>query len=216
MGLLGDVFNMFGGSGDEDKARALWDQLQAEAGPSAMAGVTEDPTLRNDQMSSLSALRSIASNSGLRPEDKIAYQQVTDRANQNERANRAAIFQNLAARGMTGGGQELAQQLSNQQGQATTNSMMGSEMAADANKRALQAIVQSGQMAGGIRQQDFGVKSAKAQAEDAMAQFNAGQRLRKTAGQTGQLGQLGEAGRQRNQNLGDNIGKAIPLIGSIL
>jgi hypothetical protein len=82
---------------------------------------------------------------------------------------------------------------------------MSMDQAANAQRRALQAIQQSGELGGRIRGQDFDEQAQKARARDAIAQFNAGYsqwaqtgnnqnamnvanyNLQRAAGRTGQL-----------------------------
>jgi len=50
------------------------------------------------------------------------------------------------------------------------------DVSAQAQSRALQALMQGGQLGGQIRQQDFGEQSEKAQAQDAINRFNTANR----------------------------------------
>ena len=216
MGLLGSLAGLFAGNEDEDQAKKLLDQVNAEAGTSSFGDIRTDPAMRTSQVGSLNALRSIAQQGGLRPEDRVAQQQALDTSNRAEAGQRGAIFQGLAQRGMGGSVYELSQQLANEQGAAQRNSMVGAQTASDASKRALSAIGASGEMAGKVRGQDWGEAAQAAQAQDALAQFNAGQRLRKAGMQSGTYSDFNQRNNQKWQtfgnDIGDTAGKAFGII----
>lgn len=210
MGIIGDVAALFGDGGDSEQARRILEQMNAEAGPSAFSKISEDPSLRTDQLSSLSALKSIA-NGGMRTEDRVAEREAIDAANRNEQAQRQAVLQSMAARGLGGGGLEFASQLQAQQGGANRANDAGSQAAANASRRALQAVGQYGTMAGQVRGQDYDQAARTAQQQDVMSRFNAGQRVQKAGMVSGIIDSQGERARQRWQNVGndaENIGSA--------
>lgn len=212
MGLLGDVFggigSLLGGSGDDNASKDAWNNLNPEAGPT-------DPKLRQQQLDTLAALRSIASSGGMRTQDKVAYTQAANETNRAEAARRHAVLTNMASRGMAGSGNELASDLIGEQGAADRNAMTGNQAASDANQRALTALSAGGQYAGAIRGQD-----------DAMSRFNAGQRVAKAAGQSGIYERAGQRGSEQWGNLGSSVGndigdaagpllKKVPIIGGL-
>jgi hypothetical protein len=139
---------------------------------SSFNSVSSDPRLKDAQMSALSKLQQLGEG-GLTLQDKADLQQIQDANAAREKGNRQAILQNLAARGMGGSGAELAANLSNQQDSATRNASQSLNVAAQAQKRALDAVIQSGQLGGQIREQDFSEAARKAEAQDAIRRFNA-------------------------------------------
>lgn len=141
-------------------------------GPSAMEGVSVDPLLEQQQMDSLGLLSEVAKG-GLTEADKAASRDIQREVGQNSQARRDAVLQNMAQRGTLGSGMELAAQLDAQQQSANEQSRTSDQLLQAAQARALQAMTQSGNMAGNIRQQQFGEKSDVARAQDAIAQFNA-------------------------------------------
>ncbi len=213
MGFLGDIGSLIGGvtggAGDQEKARQILAQLNAEAGPSAFSKIKEDPALRTDQLYSLAALKSIADNGGMRTEDKVAQRQAMDAADARTQMQTGAALQGAAARGMAGGPAELAARLNAQQAGAETNAVAGSNAAADASRRALAAIGQYGTMAGNVRGQDFNTAATTAGATDAMSRFNAGQRVTKAQDQAGLADRQGYRQQQTWQNFGNNIGNDV-------
>ena len=138
----------------------------------AMGDVSTDPRLKAAQMGALSSLQDISSAGGLTTMDKAKIEAVTSRFGQEARGAREAILQRQAEMGRTGSGMELAAQLQNQQDSATRASQEGLDIAALAEQRALDAISQGGELSGQIRGQEFGEKSAIAEAKDAMDKFN--------------------------------------------
>lgn len=183
-GLLG-LFSDDGSGGLSREAREILARMDAEAGGSAYSGLEEDPELRGKQMETLAALKEIADAKGMDTQAKVANRQALDEANANARGQRGAIMQHYGARGMGGSGTELAAQLSSAQSAANANSRFAAQTASDANRRALSALGQYGNMAGSVRGQDWDVASTKASAADAMARFNAGQRVAKAGMQSG-------------------------------
>jgi hypothetical protein len=73
------------------------------------------------------------------------------------------------------GGQVVSAQLQSQQEAAEMASKAGTDVAADAYKRALEAIEKRGAMATELRGQEFGEKAKKAEAQDIINRFNVGQ-----------------------------------------
>lgn len=140
---------------------------------SEMKGISTDPRLKNAQLAALGSLQDIADNKGLTVADKAALNQISSEENARERGQREAILQNAQQRGIGGSGLELAAQLANQQGSATRASQRGFDVAAEAQRRALEAILQSGQLSGQMRSQDFNEQAQIAAAQDAINRFNA-------------------------------------------
>jgi hypothetical protein len=143
-----------------------------QMGDSSLAGVKVDPRLKDAQSDALGAVQRVGREGGLTAEDRAKMLAAQNMVAQQERSQRGAIVQNMQARGMGGSGAELAAQLANQQGSANRLNQAGTDMAAEAQKRALQAMVQGGQMAGQMRAQDYGEQSDLARARDEIARFN--------------------------------------------
>ncbi len=140
---------------------------------SQMEDVKADPKLVNAQLSALKSLQDISDNGGMTLTDKANLQDISDTAMTQQKGAREAIIQNAAQRGVAGSGLELAAQLQNQQNSAVNQNKQDLDVAAQAQARALQAIQQSGTLAGNINNQQFEQESAKAAAQDAINKFNA-------------------------------------------
>ena len=143
-------------------------------GPSALQQISTDPELRKAQMAALDRLSQV-SEEGMTAEDRARLGQIQREVGRAERGSREAILQNMAQRGISGSGLELAAQLSNQQAAAERRQMEGLNVEAMAQRRALEALGQVGDLSGRIRGQDFGEEAQKAAAADAIAKFNAQQ-----------------------------------------
>lgn len=146
-------------------------EIALSAGPSAMEGITTDPRFAQAQMDALARMQEVG-REGMTEEDKLALAQIRQKQGRDAAARQQAILQSMAQRGMGGAGQELAARLSAEQAAADTAAMQGQQVAAEKQRRALEAMMQSGQMAGQMRGQQFGEKSAAAKAKDIMSQFN--------------------------------------------
>lgn len=148
-------------------------ETAVKLGPSEMQGIAMDPALRQAQMSALSKLQGIGEAGGRDAQFLSDAARVENDVNTNLQGQQGAIQQNMAARGMSGGGSELvarnmaAQQAANRHGQSAL------DLNAQAQQRALQSIMQAGQLGGQIQGQDFNQAAQKAQAADAINRFNA-------------------------------------------
>ena len=99
------------------------------------------------------------------------------------------------------GGTDIASQLLAQQQSAGQAAQMGFQTAADAEQRALQAIAQSGQMAGAMRTQQVGEDAARAQAMDRINRFNTPHRQQLQAANYATLNAAEAANLQAAQQL---------------
>lgn len=139
---------------------------------SRLGDIQEDPRLREAQLGALQKLMNISNSGGMDAIDKSKLAQVQSQINQQEHGNREALKQNMQQRGMAGSGFELASQLANQQASADRASNEGLNIAAQAQARALEALMNSQSVASGMRNQDFSIQSQKAQSQDAIDKFN--------------------------------------------
>jgi hypothetical protein len=139
---------------------------------SEFGGIQTDPRLREAQMRALQGLQDQASAGGLTLMDRARLAEAQDAVSRQERGSREALQQSMAARGMAGSGQAYAAQLANQQGAATRSSRAGLDVAAEAQRRALESLQGAGRLGGQIRGQEWGEQAARAGAQDAINRFN--------------------------------------------
>lgn len=138
--------------------------------------ISLDPRLRQAQFAALQQLQQIGTEGGLTATSRASLDEIQRAAAGRERAQRGAILQQFAQRGISGSGLELAAQLSAQQAEAGRVSSEGFQTQALAEQRALQALQQAGALGGQIRGQEFGEQAATAQAQDIINSFNVSQR----------------------------------------
>lgn len=146
--------------------------LQAD---SEMRYVTADPSAVEAQQASLQYLQEIRDSGGLTDMDKQHINEAQDQILGINQAQRAATQQAMAARGVGGSGLELASQLSNQQASTQELSRQLQGLEALAQQRRDQANQGAAALATNIRGQKFSEDAAKAQAQDLINRFNAGQ-----------------------------------------
>lgn len=142
--------------GEEDLTyRAAQESGDIMLGDSAAGQAAADPEAIAAQRQALEQLsgdaatfRDIYDQGGYTDVERAQLERTMSQARQNERSQREAIGQRMAARGMMGGGQELASQLAAQQGQANTAQLQGAEIAAAGQERALRSLAQAGDLTG--------------------------------------------------------------------
>jgi len=171
---------------------ALERAVQERVGKSNFEGLTTDPALRDKQMASLAALQELADNGGMTAMDRANLNRVQGQAAQADRGRREAILQNQRMRGMAGSGNELLAQLASSQAATDQQSQQGLDIAGMAQQRALDAMLRGGELAGGIRGQDWGEAAQRAAAMDEIAKFNAGQANQMSTWNAGAANQMGQ------------------------
>lgn len=179
--LLGDLLS----AGDRKRQKELLDRELAmyeglpvdvathELGDSAYGDIREDPALRGEQMRTLSALRDIGMAGGMDAQARSALAEAQAATAAQERGQRQAILDQFARVGGKGGNSALLASLTAQQGSAQRAGMEGLRAAGDAQARQYRALLDAGSLAGGIRGQDYGVSSDRANALDRVALYNA-------------------------------------------
>jgi hypothetical protein len=175
------------------KAGVYTPKLEQEinAGFSKLEQVQEDPNLKDTQMGALRMLKDRAAG-GMSAQDRADLNKIRQQVGTDTQGKLEAIRQQMAARGQGGSAEESA---------------MGDRLAAQAQQAALQSAMQSGQLGGNIRTQDFDVARAKAEAADRFKLFdvqNAQARQQRNVDyeNKGQLYNLSESQRLSDANIG--------------
>ena len=187
-------------------------EQQIDVGISKASQIQENPALKDTQMQALNLIKERAAG-GLNAQDRANLNNIRNQAAIDQQGKLESIRQNMAARGLSGSGAELAQQLGAAQSAGSEEAAGSDRMAAQAQQAALQAAMQSGQLGGQIRSQDFDVEKAKADAADRFKMFDvqnsvARQQRNVGSGNQGQLYNLGEEQRLSDANTGmDNSEK---------
>lgn len=141
-------------------------------GPSAMEGISTDPKLRAAQLNALSQLQDISAAGGKDAQFQADAARLLNDVNANLRGNQGAIQQNLATRGLSGGMTEMVSRQQAAQEAANRQSQMGLDLNAQAQQRALSALMSGAQLGGQMEAQQFGQRSQIARAQDMINQFN--------------------------------------------
>lgn len=140
-------------------------------GPSAMQGVSTDPRYKEAELAVLSGLQE-RSREGITDVEKADLNALHRRAANAAKSQSESVLLDRQRRGMSGGGDELAAQLSGSQAAADQASAEGDRIASMAHQAAYQALIDSGKMASGLRDQEFDEGSKKAAADDVIASYN--------------------------------------------
>ena len=143
------------------------EELQATGLP---AGVINQ-AMRNKQLQALGGVEQL-SQTGLSAIDRAALSEIQNEIAMQERGQRESILQNMAQRGISGSGQELAAQLQSSQAASQLASQQGMQQAAQAQQARVNALNNLSNMATGIESTDFERQAQKAQAQDVINQFN--------------------------------------------
>jgi hypothetical protein len=143
------------------------EELQATGLP---AGVINQ-AMRNKQLQALGGVEEL-SQTGLSAIDRAALTEIQNEIAMQERGQRESILQNMAQRGMSGSGQELAAQLQSSQAASQLASQQGLQQAAQAQRARVDALSNLSNMATGLESTDFQRQAQKAQAQDVINQFN--------------------------------------------
>lgn len=143
------------------------EELQATGLP---AGVINQ-AMRNKQLQALGGVEEL-SQTGLSAIDRAALSEIQNEIAMQERGQRESILQNMAQRGLSGSGQELAAQLQSSQAASQLASQQGLQQAAQAQRARVDALSNLSNMATGIESTDFQRQAQKAQAQDVINQFN--------------------------------------------
>jgi hypothetical protein len=146
-------------------------QTAEQLGPSQLQQVKADPSMIALQRNAAMQL-AMRGDTGYTPEEKAQYNQTLRNAAMQQQAQQSQILQNMAERGMGGSGNELVARLQASQAGASAANQQAENFAANASQRALEAIGQSGNLAGQLRQQGFEEQSKAANAADAISEFN--------------------------------------------
>lgn len=141
-------------------------------GASQFEQIKTDPRMKQAQLKALSGLENIGESGGLTLNDQSNIQKGISDVNSQARGRNEALMNQYAQRGLGGSGLELQAQMMNNQNATNQNSQQQTDVLGSARDRALQAIIQGGQMGGQIRSQDYGEQKDLASARDAINRYN--------------------------------------------
>lgn len=139
---------------------------------SQMAGVKVPPEIEKQQYDTLAQLSNIVAEGGQDASFRAAMNDVKDKLQNQIKANTESLKNEFARRGQSGSGLEFAARAQGGSDAIQAASKQGFDAAAEGQRRAYQAIMDKGTLAGNIRTQDVGEQERKAQAADTVNRFN--------------------------------------------
>lgn len=149
---------------------------EAEAqllGSNAFNAIKTDPSSMGAQKQALLKLQQTGEAGGLDAIDKSKLQSIRDAQMQENRSSNEAIMASARARGTGNSNLNTVNSLIQQQASADRASREGTDVAAQSQARALQALVAAGQLGGSMDAQQFAQGAAKATAQNDIDKFNA-------------------------------------------
>jgi hypothetical protein len=179
-----------------------FDQL----GPSEMAAISTDPRYRDAELSALTDLEQ-QSKTGFTARDEADLAKLEGEVNRQNRGRLGAIQQNMASRGMSGSGMDIAAQIAASQDATERQALAALEKNAQMGERKQDATSRLGSLASQLQGRDFNQAATKAQAADAIARFNTANSIDRTKLNTGIANQGIQANWQRGNQVSDqNVG----------
>jgi hypothetical protein len=170
--------------------------------PSAMEQISIDPRLKSAQMEALGQLGEL-SKGGLSASDAAAFELARRQTESAAQARDQQLMQNLQQRGINGGGAKIAMRRASGAEASDRQNMANLEILKAAQQRALEALSQSGNLAGSIRGQEYGEQSDLARSRDIINQFNTENQQRTQQANVGLRNQAQASNLQERQRIAD-------------
>lgn len=161
----------------DDIRPQLDESIAEEVGPSAFEAIVENPEGRDAQRNAMRRFAELYDSAGHTQGDEAALQLANQGAQQRASSDYQSLAQNLAARGQSMNPALAAAMASRSSGEvvnATATNRYRSQ--ADARQRAMQALGESADIGGRMREQEYSRDANRAAAIDRVNQYNAGQR----------------------------------------
>lgn len=169
-------------------------------GPSAMEGISLDPSMRQQQIAALEQMAGI-SNGVPQAGDLAGFEIAKRDAAAQDQAKQGQILQEMQQRGQGGSGAELLARLKSSQSSADRLQEAGLEQAKRMQEARMQALTSQANMAGGLRSQDYGEQTNLAKSKDLISQFNAQNAQSVTGRNTGVRNNAQQMNLQNSQNI---------------
>lgn len=147
-----------------------------QVGDTALGGIQVDPSGQLAQQQALAGLQDLIANGGLNLGDRKAINDVNGMLSQGDMSRRKGLANDFAARGQLGAGAQLAMALQGQQSDAMNANDRAESVAAQAQSRALQAMLEKGRMGRGMTNDKYSRDAEAARARDAIEARNAAAR----------------------------------------
>jgi hypothetical protein len=192
IGAVGNAVSAYMQAGETEKAQKLIEAAVAEYGPEAEGVIadyaaqgleqskvraeTEAPEAVAAQREALRRMQQVAAG-GYTPEEEAALRNIQSQTAAQAAAQQATLAQQFQQRGTLGSGAQLAMAQSAGQAAAQRAGMQGLQTAAEAQRRAFQAMQGLGGLGTSVRGQAYGEAERRAAAEDEKKRFEANSRL---------------------------------------
>lgn len=177
--VLPGIGKLTGAGGGEDARREYYQRAldeygqlyqptvdQLSGGNIKSAYGKENPRLRNYQLNAIDELRDLYNSKGLDDRAKAKLDEIRRGEDRLARGAREAILMDSRTRGVSGG--PVSTQMLNAVGSADRRSAADTQVFADAEGRAIDALLNSASLSGNVRGQDF----QKMSALDKIKEFN--------------------------------------------
>lgn len=171
-------------------------------GVSKAAQTEVNPELKKAQFNALHQLQA-RGKVGLTPEDRAALSEAMSQSAQQTQGATQAILQNAQARGQGGSGNALANQLIASQQGGNRASQQGLDIGARASQNALQAMLQSGNLAGQMDQSEFNQAMQKNTSADQFSRLNTDAQINRQAANVNAKNRAMESNLASKQRLMD-------------
>lgn len=142
----------------------------------AYDSTTADNAGLDTELSTIGSLKDIVNQGGNDAEEKANIQSILNSLNTTSSGNNAAILRDAAARGVSNSGTTLAARLASNQNDATNANTSAMDAAATAEARNMAALSAAGTLGGNVQGQEYTQDANKANAANAISQFNAQQK----------------------------------------
>lgn len=133
--------------------------------------VQADPALKQAQMNALARLSQLGESGGFDEADKANLERARQRYAAESASQQGAVQESLARRGLQSAGAEMVQRQMAAQNAANQTADIERQLQGEGRRRALEAILQGGQVSGNIRSQDVGEQERRAAAIDRINQM---------------------------------------------
>lgn len=214
IGAVGNMVAAYMASGNADKANELIQAAVEKYGPEAegvisdyasqelatsgLSAEAEAPEAVAAQREALRRMQQVAAG-GYTPEEETALRNIQSQTAAMASSQQAALQGQLQRQGVLDSGARIAMQQAAGQAAANRAGQAGLETAAQAQRRAFQAMQGLGGLGTSVRGQAYGEAERRAQAEDQKRLFEASSRLNVASNKLGAASGAGQAQGQFGQ-----------------
>ena len=167
----------------------------------AYNGIQVDPAALESQMKSLEQLGTVASQGGITPQMKAQLAEALNQVATQEHGANAAIEDQFAQRGIPTSLMAEANMRSEAANDANTANLTATQAAGQAEQNAINAMMNEGSLGGNIENELYGQAANKAAAQNAINQWNAGNRTNVSEANAARTQQANAYNTENAQNM---------------